>query len=119
MYDDNEPLKKKMAIEVFERETGDRNDVVSTQVLQEFYVNATRKLSSPLSPERAEARVRDFSRLPLVRLDANIILSSIHRSRRDVLSFGTRSLSRRRFLRGRGGFSRRIFRIGGRSRVCG
>jgi predicted nucleic acid-binding protein len=87
MYEDNEPLKKEKAIEVFERESGTRNAVVSTQVLQEFYVNATRKLSSPLLPERAEARVRDFSRLPLVRVDASIILSSIARSRSDVLSF--------------------------------
>ncbi len=87
MYDDNEPLKKEKAIKIFERESGTRNAVVSTQVLQEFYVNTTRKLSSPLSPERAEARVRDFSRLPLVRVDVNIILSSIARSRSHVLSF--------------------------------
>ncbi|MBA2693218.1 MAG: PIN domain-containing protein [Rubrobacter sp.] len=92
MYDDNEPTKKEKAIEVFERESSVGNAVVSTQVLQEFYVNATRKLRSPLSLERAEARVRDFSRLPLVRVDVkrvdvNIILASIARSRSDVLSF--------------------------------
>lgn len=87
MYDDNEPLKKRKAIEIFERESEAWNAVVSTQVLQEFYVNATRKLSGPLSPERAEARVRDFSQLPLVRVDVNMILASIARSRRHVLSF--------------------------------
>jgi predicted nucleic acid-binding protein len=49
--------------------------------LQEFYVNVTRKLASPLPPEVAEARVRDFSGLPLVQVDPSLILAAIARSR--------------------------------------
>jgi len=33
---------------------------LSTQVLQEFYVNVTRKIKKPLSPSEARAVVRDF-----------------------------------------------------------
>lgn len=42
--------------------------ILSTQVLQAFYVVVTRKLARPLSPEAAEQAVRDFARLPYGRL---------------------------------------------------
>lgn len=38
-----------------------RLGVLSTQVLQEFYVNVTRKIASPLSKYVARATVEDFS----------------------------------------------------------
>jgi predicted nucleic acid-binding protein len=69
MYDDSEPQKKARAIDLFGQAIEDNRAVLSTQVLQEFYVNATRKLARPLSSERAAARVKDFARLPLVRVD--------------------------------------------------
>ncbi len=87
MYDDDEPHKKAQAIDVFERAVEDDLAVLSTQVLQEFYVNATRTLAVPLSPERAAARVRDFSRLPLVRVDETMIIAAIERHRSMSLSF--------------------------------
>jgi predicted nucleic acid-binding protein len=74
-------------LEVFEREVEAGRVALSTQVLQEFYVNATRKLRSPLSPERAEARVRDLSKLPLVQVEPSLILAAIARSRSLGFSF--------------------------------
>ena len=38
-----------------------RTGVVSVQVLQEFYVNITRKISSPLSREQARSIVQDYA----------------------------------------------------------
>ncbi len=87
IFDDDEPLKKARAIDVFERSVEDNLAVLSTQVLQEFYVNATRKLAMPLSPERAAARVRDFARLPVVRVDEAMIFAAIERGRSMSLSF--------------------------------
>ncbi len=87
MYDDDEPEKKSRALAVFEEEIQAGRATISTQVLQEFYVNAVRKLRTPLSPERAEARVRDFSSLSLVRVDASLILAAIARSRLMQFSF--------------------------------
>jgi predicted nucleic acid-binding protein len=55
--------------------------LLSTQVLQEFYWAVTREPASPLPEEVAEERVRDFSRLPLVRVDIPMILAAIARSR--------------------------------------
>jgi predicted nucleic acid-binding protein len=87
MYDDDAPEKKATALEVFEREVEAGRATLSTQVLQEFYVNATRKLGRPLSPERAEARVSDLSSLPLARVDAYLILAAIRRSQEFMCSF--------------------------------
>ena len=87
MYDDDEPQKKVRAIEVFERAVEDNLAVLSTQVLQEFYVNVTRRLAVPLSPERAVARVRDFALLPLVRVDEAMIIAAIERHRSMSFSF--------------------------------
>ncbi len=87
LFDNSEPEKKARAQEIFDREVEADRVVLSTQVLQEFYVNATRKLASPLTPEVAEERVSDFSRLPLARVDAPLILSAISRSQRMMLSF--------------------------------
>jgi predicted nucleic acid-binding protein len=87
MYDDNEPRKKELALRTFERAIETNLAVLSTQVLQEFYVNVTRKLATPLAPERAAARVRDLARLPLVRVDEAMILSAIERHRRMSFSF--------------------------------
>lgn len=87
MYDDNEPAKKAEALRLFGDEVEADRALLSSQVLQEFYVNAVRKLKNPLSPERAEARVRDFAQLPLIQVDTTLILAAISRCRRESFSF--------------------------------
>lgn len=87
LFDEAEPEKKTRAQEVFGWEAGAGRAVLSTQVLQEFYVNVTRKLTPPLTSEVAEERVRDFSKISLVRIETAMILSAITRSREYMLSF--------------------------------
>ena len=87
LFDNSEPEKKARAQEVFEREAETGRAALSTQVLQEFYVNVTRKLRTPLPIEVAEERVRDFSGRPLVLVGAPLILAAIARSRRLGFSF--------------------------------
>jgi predicted nucleic acid-binding protein len=82
LFDNREPDKKAAAQELIQKEVEADRASLSTQVLQEFYVNVTRKLAFPLSPEEAGARVRDFSRLPLVQVDVPLILAAIARSQR-------------------------------------
>jgi predicted nucleic acid-binding protein len=53
MFDRRDPVKRRMAAEAFRRHFNSRTLVVSTQVVQEFYVAATRKLSLP--PAKASA----------------------------------------------------------------
>lgn len=87
LFDDSVPEKKARAQEVFSEEVEAGRAVLSTQVLQEFYVNVTRKLAEPLPPEVAEAQVEDFARLPLVRVDEAMILAAIGRHRSMSFSF--------------------------------
>jgi predicted nucleic acid-binding protein len=55
--------------------------VVSTQVLQEFYVVTTRKLKSPLSEERAARAMRGIAKLDVVGIDAPLVLAAVETSR--------------------------------------
>ncbi|MBA3490961.1 MAG: PIN domain-containing protein [Rubrobacteraceae bacterium] len=87
LFDDSVPEKKAQAQEVFSEEVEAGRAVLSTQVLQEFYVSVTRKLAEPLPSAVAEAQVRDFARLPLVRWDEVMILSAIERHRSMSFSF--------------------------------
>jgi predicted nucleic acid-binding protein len=87
LFDDSVPEKKARAQEVLSEEVEAGRAVLSTQVLQEFYVSVTRKLAEPLAPDVAEAQVEDFARLPLVRVDEAIILAAIERHRSMSFSF--------------------------------
>jgi predicted nucleic acid-binding protein len=61
--------------------------IVSTQVLQEFYVSVTRKLATPLDPETAFQAVHDLASFPVVQIDPPLILLAIQRSQKAKLSF--------------------------------
>lgn len=62
------------------------NLVVSTQVLQEFYVVTTRKLKHPLSEERAARAVRGIAKLDVVGVDVPLVLAAVETSRTVRLS---------------------------------
>ncbi|CAN5463247.1 MAG: PIN domain-containing protein [Actinomycetota bacterium] len=86
--DDAETEKQARAKEVVEREMTAGTMLVSTQVLQEFYNNATRKLQMPLSSEAAERSVRRFIEISIViQIDTEIILAAIARTRTMSISF--------------------------------
>jgi predicted nucleic acid-binding protein len=61
--------------------------VLSSQVLQEFYVTVTQKLAVPLPAEDAERRVHDLSGLDVVLIGLPIIRAAIVLSRDHRLSF--------------------------------
>ncbi len=87
LYDADAPEKQARAREVFESEATAGRALLSTQVLQEFYVTVTRKLAVPLSPETAEHIVHHLTALPIVQVDAQMVLSAIGRSRQRSFSF--------------------------------
>ena len=80
-----EKAKHKRAIEVLSAHPEDL--VVSTQVLQEFYMVTTRKLKTPLSEERAARAVRGLTKLDVVGVDAPLVLAAVDTSRLVQLSF--------------------------------
>ncbi len=60
--------------------------VLSTQVLQEFYVSVTRKLGTPLSARDAGEAAADLMALDVVVVDVPLVRSAIARARDDRLS---------------------------------
>jgi predicted nucleic acid-binding protein len=85
--DEDVQRKKEAADRLIEEEALAGRAILSTQVLQEFYVVSTRRLKRPLSPERAERAVRALATLPVVPIDPRIILAAIARVHRMTVSF--------------------------------
>jgi predicted nucleic acid-binding protein len=75
-----DPDKRERALEVTSP-VSRRDLVISTQVLTEFYAVATRKLVVPVARDEAEAMVRQLSILPVVAIDASLVMSAISGSR--------------------------------------
>lgn len=87
LFDADADDKKAQARARFETEATAGRALLSTQVLQEFYVVVTRKLSVPLESETAEEIVRNLSLLPVIGIDTEKILAAIGRSQKMQLSF--------------------------------
>lgn len=87
LFDEDAPEKKARAQQLLEQEAGEGRAVLSTQVLQEFYVAVTRKLARPLPASDAERAVRDLAALPLIQVNAPMILAAIRRSQKLQISF--------------------------------
>lgn len=83
--DDADPLKQRRAIELFVEHRRDRTGVVSLQVLQEYFVVATRKLG--IDAERAQRKVELIAEFDVVAPDVRDILSAIDLHRLHRFSF--------------------------------
>src|SRR5258708_37342012 len=87
LFDASAPRKKARAQQVLTDTVTSGLALLSTQVLQEFFVAVTRKLAQPLAHEQAAQAVRDLSVLPIVQLDSGLIQGAIATMRRYRLSF--------------------------------
>ena len=87
LFDADAPAKRKRARDLFQRNADAGDIVLSTQVLQEFYVVVTRKLRPALGSATAEEAVQAFAELPLVQIDSRLVLAAIQRSRQSQNSF--------------------------------
>ncbi len=87
LFDADSPDKRKKARNLFQKHADAGDILLSTQVLQEFYVAVTRKLARPLDVAAAAEAVANFAELTVVKIDSKLVLSAIHRSRNSQLSF--------------------------------
>jgi len=87
LFDQDSPEKKTVVQKIFEKDASAGAVLLSTQVLQEFYVTVTRKLGQPLKPETALDVIRKFAVLPVVVVDIALVLSAVERSQKDSISF--------------------------------
>jgi predicted nucleic acid-binding protein len=64
---------RKIVMDLWETGTG----VISTQVLQEFFVTVTRKIAKPISPLKAQMIVADLLKWKVVVITGDVILDAI------------------------------------------
>jgi predicted nucleic acid-binding protein len=86
-HDRSAARKNEVARDLLTRLWDGRTGVLSTQVLQEFYVNATRKLPLPLAPSHARAIIARYATWPVHRIDPDDIIAASELERRHRLSF--------------------------------
>jgi len=87
VFDDDAPEKQATARELLHSDGREYEFVLSTQVLQEFYVAATRKLDRPLDGATALEAVRSLSQLSVVQIDPAMVESAIRLSMAHSVSF--------------------------------
>ena len=78
-----ESLKKEKALELIEH----ADFGLSAQVLQEFYVNVTRKIAHPLTPVAAVELLDQFRRFPMVPTDYPLVVAGAEIALRDGISY--------------------------------
>ena len=83
-FDSAESAKRTRALELLDE--GEDELVISTQVLQEFYVTVVRKLARPLSEAEAEKALHELAALPTVTVDSALVLSAVALARGKKLS---------------------------------
>jgi predicted nucleic acid-binding protein len=87
LFDAGAPAKQAAARELLATRGEAGEVVLSTQVLQEFYVAVTRKLAKPLEEQTAADALRDLAAFPIVQIDSDMVFSAAQRSRADRMSF--------------------------------
>ena len=83
----NAGARHEVATQLVERLWRDRTAVVSTQVIQELYVNLRRKVTPPLSRPEASRLIADYLAWHLVVNDGASIREAIELEKRYQLSF--------------------------------
>jgi predicted nucleic acid-binding protein len=86
-HDRSETAKQPVARALLEGLWRDRAGVLSTQVVQELYVVATRKLAPPMPRGAARELVVLYATWPLVQVDAPLVLAASELEERHTLSF--------------------------------
>jgi predicted nucleic acid-binding protein len=79
------PDKQRVALDLVDRAFAQRSGVVSTQVLQEYFAAATRKLG--VDATLARRKVELFARLDTVQVSVELVLSGIDLHRLHAISF--------------------------------
>ena len=86
-HDGSETEKQPVARALLEGLWAARTGVVSTQVLQEFYVVATRKFDPPIARAEARELVALYAAWPVIQVDVEMILGAAALEESETLSF--------------------------------
>jgi len=86
-YDRGEGAKHERALKLLEELWQQNTGVLSTQVLQEFYVTICRKVARPISPEETRSLIADYLTWEPIVNDGSALLEAIDIEHRYQLSF--------------------------------
>lgn len=86
-HDRSEPHKQAIAQALLEELWAARTGRLSTQILQEFYVVATRKFDPPMRRAAAREIIALYGTWPLVQIDVPLMLAASELEQAQVLSF--------------------------------
>jgi predicted nucleic acid-binding protein len=86
-YDQTAGRKFERSRELMERLWDTREGVISTQVLEEFYVTVTAKIPNPLKPREARQIISDLGTWTVALLETRDILAASEIAERYRLSF--------------------------------
>jgi predicted nucleic acid-binding protein len=86
MHDHRAVYKREVALSLFRRHLYARTLVISTQVLQEFYVNVSRKMEN-IKSGQAKAIVAEYARLNVLAIRPQHVLAAIDLQTLHKLSF--------------------------------
>jgi predicted nucleic acid-binding protein len=86
-HDRSAGLKHEIARDFVAQRWGSRTGVLSTQVLQEFYVNVTRKLPRPMTAARARAVIARYATWSVRRIEPADIIAASELEKQHRLSF--------------------------------
>lgn len=76
-------IARRIVVQLWEQRTG----AVSIQVLQEFYINITRKITSPLSPSAARELIQTYFAWYVAAIHPQFIIRASEISERNKMSF--------------------------------
>ena len=80
-------MKHAQAVSVVSNLWEKENGIISVQVLQEFYVNATRKISRPLTPAAARGIIQNYLAWHVEINEPSVVLLASEIGERNLLSF--------------------------------
>jgi len=86
-HDKSETRRQPIARALLDSLWTSRSGLVSTQILEEFYVVATRKFDPPMSRRAAREIVALYATWPVVQVDVVLILTASQLEERHRLSF--------------------------------
>ena len=86
-FDGTDQRKHEIASDLIIQAYKKGNGVISTQVLKEFYVTVTQKVSQKMNLDAAEQAIRDFALWRVVETSVSLILRAIKLQKQFKLSF--------------------------------
>jgi len=86
-HDMDAGLKHDVALSIIEKIWEEETGIISTQVIQEFYVNVTRKIPNPITPVQARGIIFNYFSWQVEAVEPHTILSASEIEEKYVLSF--------------------------------